>query len=179
MEQEMPSPSKLSLVFGVVATASLMVAGAWLASQAHAEDGSLPGSENVAPQPNDIAAAAPVSGPLVVTVEGVRNESGKIIIVVFQDEVSYSTYDYEAAAGYAEIAATTEPLIHTFSELNDGPYAVVLFHDENNDNQLNMSGQYPVEGYGTSGANGPYDEPNFEQASFPAGDVVIEAYYLE
>ena len=40
-----------------------------------------------------------------------------------------------------------------------------------------MEGDLPLEGYGTSGARGPYDEPSFAQAAVDPGAVTIEVHY--
>ena len=69
--------------------------------------------------------------------------------------------------------------MHSFEDLQNGPYAIAVFHDENTNYDLDLDGGYPVEGYATSGAKGPYDEPGFAQASVEAGAVTVKIHYLQ
>lgn len=132
---------------------------------------------NEAPSAGSDAAAVPAA--LQVTINGVRNDSGKILVFVFDTKAAYDAYDYTQAVGYAELDASTEPITHTFADLTDGPYAIGLFHDENANQDFDMQGQLPTEGYGTSGASNAYDEPSFRKASVEAGPVSIQVHYLQ
>ena len=116
---------------------------------------------------------------LLVDITNVRNGNGKVVVFVFDDERAFEEYDYERAVAYTEIAAASGRLQAQFSELRAGPYAVSLFHDENDDDDFNMDGVYPLEGYGTSGAGDQYDEPTFEQASSDSGRISVHMYYLQ
>lgn len=115
---------------------------------------------------------------LRVEILDVRNDEGRVIAAVFDSEEAFAQYDFERAAAYAELPAEIGTIEAHFAELTEGPYAVILFHDENEDYELNMDGPYPVEGYGTSGAEDPYDEPTFEEAAFNPGRVAVHMYYL-
>ena len=75
--------------------------------------------------------------------------------------------------------ATTGTMNVPFEKLTDGPYAIALFHDENEDYDLNLENGQPIEGYGTSGARGMYDDPGFQQALVKPGDVTVQMYYLQ
>ena len=99
------------------------------------------------------------------------------MIFVFDDQSAFDDGDYYSAAGYAEVAADTASLTVSFPELSSGPYAVSLFHDENSDGDFNMSGIYPLEGYGTSGARSRYDEPSFRRAATDARKIPVRMYY--
>lgn len=116
---------------------------------------------------------------LSVRITDIRSDFGSVIVMVFPDAQSYKAFDYSKAVGYAELKASAGTLTTAFPELNDGPYVVSLFHDENGDQQFNMSGDYPIEGYGTSNATSQYDELSFKKASVMAGSVAIKVHYLE
>lgn len=116
---------------------------------------------------------------LSVSITDIRSAYGNVIVMVFPDAQSYNSFDYTKAVGYVELKANAGTLTTTFPELNDGPYVVSLFHDENGDQQFNMSGEYPIEGYGTSNAKTKYDELSFKKASVMAGSVIIKIHYLE
>ncbi len=116
--------------------------------------------------------------PLRVTISGVRNANGKVLVLIFDNQPAYDAYDYDQAVGFAEIAATTEDISFTFKDLISGPYAVTLFHDENGNYDLDMQDGYPIEGYGTSGAENAYDELSFQQAAVNPGDISVQMYYF-
>lgn len=182
----MPSPSKLALVSGLVMTTGIFLGGAWLASgmtPAVSQPVEAQTASEATPTP---APAADLStqtensySELEVTVTGARNTNGRIIVLVFDDATAYDAYDYENAVGYAELAAGTAPMTHTFSDLSADAHAVVLFHDENENYDLDLVDGYPVEGYGTSNAKSAYDELSFQQAVVEPGAVRVEIHYLE
>lgn len=118
------------------------------------------------------------SGGLRVAVNGVRNNKGSIIVMVFDNVAAYEEYDYNRAVGFTQIDAKKGTVNVTFDNLNSGPYAIVILHDENQDSELNMKNGIPQEGYGSSGAKTAYDEPSFEQASVNSGKVIIKMFYL-
>ncbi|MGI9232594.1 MAG: DUF2141 domain-containing protein [Woeseiaceae bacterium] len=123
-------------------------------------------------------ATAVAESGLQVEITNVRINKGKVIVLVFDNVNAFETYDYERAVGYAEVEAERGAVNAQFPDLVDGPFAVTFFHDENEDYDLNMDGLYPLEGYGTSGAKDPYDEPTFDDASVNSSRVSVQTYYL-
>lgn len=182
----MPSPSKLALASGLVVTAGIFFGGAWLASGMTPETIPETGAQ-VAPEASPPPAATSISSPqteipdrdLKVTINGARNANGTVIVLVFDNEAAYDAYDYEKAVAYAELAASTEPITHTFSGLTSYVNAVVLIHDENDNYDLDMVDGYPVEGYGTSKAKTAYDELSFSQAAVGLGAISVKVHYLD
>lgn len=125
-----------------------------------------------------MASPALASG-LSVAVEGIRNDAGQIIIFVFDDARAYAAGDYWRAADYASIPAQAGSVEHAFPELNAGPYAVFVFHDENGDDDLNYTATEYLEGVGVSGASAERHEPTFQEASVPPGQVVVPLFYSD
>jgi uncharacterized protein (DUF2141 family) len=113
-----------------------------------------------------------------LTVDGVRNASGKVYVFVFDNAAAFEDIDLRKAIDYSEINAKPGPLKHVFKGLGAGPYAIMLFHDENGDGDLNMNGETPLEGFGLSGSSGPDDLPGFGRASFAPGAISIKIHYL-
>ena len=100
---------------------------------------------------------------------------------MFNKAQPFEVYDYDRATEYGEFDASEAvggAARLSFPRLRSGPYAVSLFHDENRDYDFNMAGDWPLEGYGTSGAKNAYDEPTFEDASVTPGRVIVQMYYL-
>lgn len=224
----MPSPSKLSMLTGVIFTAGLFAGGAWLASgmvsesdypeQGYKANYDYSDSDrqindwNDWPKPAPVKSTAPVkpevetvkatrevAAPAIsqtepqaskatqkaapegikVSIEGIRNNSGKIYIFVFGDEASYNRFNYMKTVDYAEIPARSGTIRHDFSYLTEGRYAISLFHDENGNEEFDMAHGYPAEGYATSGAKDAYDEPSFKEASVGQGQVTLQMHYLQ
>ena len=118
---------------------------------------------------------------LEIIIAGIRNDKGRIIFAVFDRAEPFEAYDYDRAIEYGEFdadRAVQGAVRIPLPNLDDGPYAVSFFHDENNDYDFNMDRGWPLEGFGTSGADDAYDEPTFEEASIIGGRVIIQMYYL-
>lgn len=125
-----------------------------------------------------LALAAPaVAEGLNVTIDGIRNAKGNIMIFVFDEARAYDTLDVWRAVDFAQIPSRSGSLRHAFPDLKAGPYAVVLFHDENKDEDLNMTATQLLEGIGSTGAPNPEDEPDFNAASVWPGDVRVRIHY--
>lgn len=152
-----------SATAGITMSLGLFVLGAWLAST--------------------LAYSTPVdassTSQLAIEIQGTRNNTGRVIVMVFNNAKAYRNFDYEEAVAYREVNAVNSILRLKFSNLSPGPHAVVLFHDENEDYEFNMKGDWPLEGYGTSNATDAYDEPSFQKASVASGKVAITMHYLE
>jgi uncharacterized protein (DUF2141 family) len=87
---------------------------------------------------------------IAVRVEGIASDTGKIIIIAFEDARTFSSFGVLGAAGSASISAETGSIEHRFEMLTQGPYAVFSFHDENNDATLNTENGNPTEGFAYS-----------------------------
>ncbi|MDO6428866.1 DUF2141 domain-containing protein [Thalassotalea sp. 1_MG-2023] len=88
------------------------------------------------------------SHSLQLEIREVKSNQGKILAQLFNGESNYQTNNPMMAQ---QTMAKEGTLIVTFSNLENGEYAIRYFHDENNDNQLatNLIG-IPTEGYGYS-----------------------------
>ncbi|MEW2918400.1 DUF2141 domain-containing protein [Ruegeria sp. ANG10] len=125
-----------------------------------------------------MALATPAAADgLNVTVDGIRNAKGNIVILVFDDARAFDSLDVWSAVDYAQIPSRKGSVSHEFSNLNAGPYAVLLFHDENKDENLNMTATKLLEGLGSTGAPNPDDEPDFKAASVWPGDARVRIHY--
>lgn len=125
-----------------------------------------------------LAFSAPaLADGIALTVEGVRNANGKLLIIVFDDAKAFDTLDMTKAVDYAEVPAKQGVVQHEFKALNKGPYAVLALHDENGDQNLNMEGERLLEGIGASGVPTPEFDTDFAAASVMPGDVSISLYY--
>ena len=99
------------------------------------------------------------------------------MVFVFDSVKTYDAFDYMAAVDYAEVPARKGHVQHNFKSLTKGPYAIVLIHDENNDDDLNYTDTHLLEGLGATGAPNPTDVPSFKQASVFPGAVTVRIHY--
>ncbi len=155
-----------NLTAATLLTLVILVGGGWLSSVASPE------ARSVGP-----VAEADHDG-LRVEIQGVRNAKGHVIVTVYDNAEALARYDDEDYADYARVPAAEGTVVADFPALTQGPYAVAIFHDENEDLEFGMDGYTALEGFGTSGALGPYDEPPFDRAAVPPGAVRVEMFYL-
>lgn len=156
-------PTNKQRIFGALASIGITVGGAWLASEAYTESESEP--------------KAVFSEGISATFEGIRNATGNIVVMVFADRASFKIYDVEKAVGYKEVQAQPGTVKVAFPDLKTGPYAIAAFHDEDGNQDLNMNGEWPTEGYATSGAVDAYDTPTFRSATLRKSSVNITMHY--
>jgi uncharacterized protein (DUF2141 family) len=122
------------------------------------------------------AAATSQTGTLRVTIDGVRSGSGTIMIGLYDSSagflaaIKHSTEvgllnDKGRVVGAALRAAVGSQSI-VFTQLIPGRYAVIVFHDENDNGRLDEnSWGVPTEGYGFSNnAEGFLSSPPFDAA---------------
>ncbi|MEM7280293.1 MAG: DUF2141 domain-containing protein [Pseudomonadota bacterium] len=162
----------MKLFNGIVVTGVLMLGLAFLASRIPV----LAASETEGAE--DQEAIPQIQEGLRVEIKGVRNNKGVIVIAVFDQAPPFEQYKYEESIGYQEVAAEKGSVLVTFPRLIDGPYAVSLFHDENQDSDFNMDGSYPTEGYGTSNAKDSMHEPTFDEAASSSSHISIKMHYF-
>jgi len=103
---------------------------------------------------------------LSVTVKGLRNTEGNLLLSVFRSAEGFPSDDSKALykARIAKIPATE--VKYVFKDIPDGSYAVSVLHDENGDLKMNTNGVgIPKEGSGASNnARGSFGPPRYADA---------------
>jgi uncharacterized protein (DUF2141 family) len=122
-------------------------------------------------------ASPAIAEGLTVSVQGVKNARGNILIFVFDNAQAFETLDVWEAVDFTSVRAKKGLVRQRFSKLRKGPYAVFLFHDENRDQRLNATQNQLFEGVGSSGAPKPGDEPDFNAASVDTGETTVIVHY--
>ncbi len=156
-------PTNTQRLVGAIASIGITVAGAWLASTAHSS--------------TDEKSLSSFPDGLSITFDKIRNSTGNVVVMIFDDREAYKVYDATKAVGYQEVPAKQGSVSLQFKDLNTGPYVVVAFHDEDKNQDLNMDGEWPTEGYATSGAVDAYDIPTFRSATLNKAQVSITMFY--
>lgn len=131
-----------------------------------------------------VAAASMIATPaladgLNLTVDGVRNANGSVIVLVFDQKRAFEELNWRNAVQYADIPARAGSLSYSFPDLTAGPFAIFVFHDENGDQDLSYKNERFLEGVGASGATESMPEPTFTEASVMPGDVAVRLFYDE
>lgn len=117
-----------------------------------------------------LAIPASVAADLTVKVSGVRDAAGQVKLMLFDRAEGFRKED-KARAVLTKPAAPGQ-VEARFGELPPGKYAVIAYHDDNGDGQLNLRfGMFPKEGYGLSNNPKLSGPPRFADAAFDLGQT--------
>ncbi|MFD0991487.1 DUF2141 domain-containing protein [Mariniflexile jejuense] len=108
---------------------------------------------------------------VVVNVTNLKNNTGQVLVAVFNTEDSFLNKGFKSA----KVKIENNTCSVTFKNLPKGTYAISMFHDENNNNKLdtNFLG-IPKEAYGCSNnAKGVFGPPKWENAKFEISNQTI------
>ena len=103
---------------------------------------------------------------LTLEVTDIEKISGSVFIAIYDSEATFM--DTENAVYRSMEKVEQQTLSHVMNDLPPGQYAIAIFHDEN-DNQELDTGLFgiPKEGYGFSNdARGKFGPPSFSDARF-------------
>lgn len=117
---------------------------------------------------------------LVILLNGMKNANGKINVALYHSNSSFN--HSEQAFRSLFIPINVNPLEIKFDSLPSGEYAFAVFHDENNNQNLdqNFLG-IPKEGFGFSNnAFGSFGPPSYSEAKFniPSKSKVTQIIHL-
>jgi uncharacterized protein (DUF2141 family) len=121
---------------------------------------------------------------LTVTIEGVQSNAGEILIGLY-DRADAFKLAIESSATKSALLPQTWRIVGAslrakagsqsiiFTQLPPGQYAVIAFHDENDNGLLDANALgVPTEGYGFSNdAHGFLSAPSFDAAAIELGSV--------
>jgi uncharacterized protein (DUF2141 family) len=123
-----------------------------------------------------LAAAGPVAASdLTVRVTGVRGGEGSVNVGLWRGPDGFP--DDARTMKSASTRARDQAVEVTFRGLDAGRYAVIAYHDEDGDGELDrFFGMMPTEGWGISNDPDVAGPPEFDPAAFelPAAAPVIE-----
>ncbi|WP_047245005.1 DUF2141 domain-containing protein [Maribacter thermophilus] len=101
-----------------------------------------------------------------VTIENILSDQGKVIGSLHTSE----TFMKGPGIMNTSVDATTGEVTLVFSDVKPGTFALMLMHDENENNRMDFeSNGMPKESYATSGEMS-YGPPTFESAKFKVAD---------
>lgn len=100
---------------------------------------------------------------LTVSVNNIKSIKGNLLVAIYDKEEHYNANSHWVAAKQVKVTATTMSL--DFADLPAGNYAIKLFQDENENNQIDIgTNGIPTELYGFSNNGGSYGPPLFDEA---------------
>ena len=105
------------------------------------------------------------SSKLVVNLEGVKDATGNLRATLYRESDAFRKED--KAFKLVSLPASKGTVKLVFAELPPGRYAVMAYHDEDNDQKLKLRfGMFPLEGYGLSNNPKVSGPPKFADSAF-------------
>ena len=114
-----------------------------------------------------LCAPAALASDLTVTVQGIEKPQGTIMLGLFDK----ATYDGNGSVNGANLTVEGDTVTATFEGLAPGEYAVKLYHDVNDDGEMNTNPfGMPVEPFAFSNdAKGRFGPAKWDAAKFTVG----------
>ncbi len=105
---------------------------------------------------------------LELRLTGIEHDRGSIRVGLYADP---KTFRKEAhAVAIQQVPATPGSVTVRFPDLAPGRYAIMAYHDEDGDGELDRRfGMFPTEGYGLSNNPTVSGPPAFEDSAFSVG----------
>lgn len=119
-----------------------------------------------------LASVSSGAADLTVKVTGVRDAAGQVKLMLFDRAEGFRKED--KARAVLTLPAAPGQVEARFADLPPGKYAVIAYHDDNGDGQLNLRfGMFPKEGYGLSNNVKPSGPPRFADAALDVGQTPL------
>ncbi len=111
-----------------------------------------------------LTVGVPQAAEIFVTVQNVRNGDGSIRLVLFDDPERFPMGGWTMEVA---VPARTGETIAVFEGIEPDTYAMIAYHDEDDDSNLDTFLRIPREGFGFSNdAKVKLGPPTFGEASF-------------
>lgn len=113
-----------------------------------------------------LSATSVFAGDITLDISGVRADQGGVIhALAFNNKEAFEQNMVAKMTGYVKIPVTGEALTGVLKGQTEGPVAIMLHHDANDNGQFEMNGAIPAEGWSYSNGAGTTALPTFEDAS--------------
>jgi len=114
---------------------------------------------------------------LTVNLAQIKNDKGNVFVELYSDPATFR----KSAKAFKIIKtqAVEGALTITFDDLAAGTYAVLTYHDEDGNNEMNKRfGMIPTEGYGLSNNPKVMGPPSFKDSQFDVSkDTEINIHF--
>ena len=110
---------------------------------------------------------------VIVTIDNVNNDNGKVLMALHTSETFMKGKGL--MSGQSEIK--DGKITITFENVEPGNYAIIAFHDENENSKMDFrENGMPLESYGMSNNSMSFGPPNYDDAQFTVADKDVELY---
>lgn len=117
---------------------------------------------------------------VIINLSGMQNTNGKINVALYNSSSTFNNPNQACRELFLDCIGPTMTI--TIDSLIQGEYAFAIFHDENNNQQIDQNLlSIPTEGFAFSNnAMGTFGPPNWTQAKFsiPASSTVNQTISL-
>ncbi len=105
-----------------------------------------------------------------VIIDNIKSDKGTINIGLYKQKENFLKKPYKSIS----IKAQKEGVKVTFKNIEEGEYAISIYHDEDDNQQLNTFFRIPTEPYGTSNnAKGNFGPPKWDDAKFTVSNKKV------
>lgn len=103
---------------------------------------------------------------ITVSIENVTSDEGKVGFALYTKD-NFMGKPVQGTEGKIKDGKTTV----VFENVTPGEYAIICYHDKNNNNKLDFAAnRMPLEDFGASNNNMSFGPPQFEDAKFAVSD---------
>ena len=108
---------------------------------------------------------------ITVTIDNVTSDKGKVLMSLHNKDTFMKGKG--VMSGQSEIK--DGKITITFENVEAGEYAIIAFHDENDNKNMDFrENGMPLESYGMSNNSMAFGPPNYEDAKFTVADKAID-----
>ena len=107
------------------------------------------------------------NGPnITVTIQNIKNDKGSVILGLHTEDT------FMKGPGIKNLKSKIEngQVTVTFKNIEVGTYAIMVMHDENDNNRMDFENGMPLESYGMSNNPMSYGPPQYQDAKFEVND---------
>jgi uncharacterized protein (DUF2141 family) len=126
-----------------------------------------------------VAASASVDASLEVSVSGLRNKKGNVLVCLTANSKAFPDCSKDPNAQKRSVKAIAAGSI-SFADVAAGTYALSLIHDENGNGKLDTSLAIPSEGFGFSrNPKITFGPPKFNSAAFAISGAASQSVKMK
>lgn len=111
-------------------------------------------------------------GDIKVKIINLKNSKGKVMIALCKNKKEFDDKEEPEMALVAEINNKQAEAV--FENVKYGEYAIITFHDENNNDKIDFMLVFPKEGYGASNNKISMGPPNYKKSVFKHNSDLLE-----
>lgn len=112
------------------------------------------------------------TGDIIIKIHNIKNKKGKILVSLCKTKDEFKGKKRTEFSLESGIQGNSTKLV--FKDIKFGQYAVIVLHDENENNKMDFKLVLPKEGYGSSNNRIRMGPPNFDKSLFIHNQKLLE-----